>query len=144
MIYLRSNRDQEFEDIVGAKLHLYNRSKCEWFQKNTGEIEELNYFNFGIYDDEKLIGGAAGIIQFGWYFLEELWVDEKYRGTGLGNALLEQIEKCARKNNCIGVRTETWDFQARGFYEKHGYQVYATFEDCPPGTIDYFLKKIFN
>ena len=26
---------------------------------------------------------------------------------------------------------------------KKGYEVYAKFEDCPPGTIDYFLKKKF-
>ena len=34
--------------------------------------------------------------------------------------------------------------QAYGLYtylEKNGYEVYAQFEDCPPGTIEYFLKK---
>lgn len=36
---------------------------------------------------------------------------------------------------------ETWDFQARNFYEKNGYKDFAQIEDCPPNTIDYFLKK---
>ena len=57
--------------------------------------------------------------------------------------LIEKIEKCAKENNALGVRMETWNFQARGFYEKQGYIVYATFEDCPPGTTDYFLRKKF-
>lgn len=36
---------------------------------------------------------------------------------------------------------ETWNFQAKGFYEKLGDKVYATFEDCSPGMVDYFLRK---
>lgn len=67
----------------------------------------------------------------------------KYRGKNIGTMLIEEIEKCANENDALGVRMETWSFQARGFYEKMGYKVYATFEDCPPGTIDYFLKKEF-
>ena len=38
---------------------------------------------------------------------------------------------------------ETWDFQARGFYEKNGYIVFAEIKNCPPRTIDYYLKKEF-
>lgn len=38
---------------------------------------------------------------------------------------------------------ETWNFQARGFYEKNGYVVFAEIKNCPPGTVDYYLKKEF-
>lgn len=135
---------EEFDKIISANLHTYNRNKCEWIRKNTEEKpSKINYHNFGVYDCEKLIGGAIGIIQFGWYFLEELWIDENYRGKDIGTELIKNIEKCAINNNAIGVRMETWNFQAKGFYEKMGYKVYATFEDCPPGTVDYFLKKKF-
>lgn len=142
MIELESNSDKEFDKIISLNLHSYNRSKCQWIRDNT-EIKpsKRKYYNLGVYEDEKLIGGAVGIIQFGWYFLEELWIDEKYRGENIGTMLIEKIEKYAKENNLLGVRMETWNFQAKGFYEKMGYKVYATFEDCPPGTIDYFLKK---
>lgn len=122
---------------------MYNRSKCEWIRNNTKENETTRYYNFGVYEDKQLIGGAVGVIQFGWYFLEELWIDEKYRGKNIGTLLIDKIENCAKENNALGVRMETWNFQARGFYEKMEYEVYSTFEDCPPGTIDYFLKKRF-
>lgn len=136
--------NEEFDKIISANLHTYNRNKCEWIRKNTEEKpSKINYHNFGVYDCGKLIGGAIGIIQFGWYFLEELWIDENYRGNDIGTELIKNIEKCAINNNAIGVRMETWNFQAKGFYEKMGYKVYATFEDCPPGTVDYFLKKKF-
>ena len=56
------------------------------------------------------------------------------------------MEKCKwLKDNVsehlTGIRMETWDFQAKGFYEKNGYSVFAEIKDCPPGTIDYYLKK---
>lgn len=144
MIELKNNSTEEFDKIISTNLHGYNRSKCQWIRENT-EVKpsKQKYYNFGVYENEKLIGGAVGIIKFSWYFLEELWIDERYRGKNIGTMLIEKIEKCAKENNALGVRMETWNFQARGFYEKMGYTVYAMFEDCPPGTIDYFLKKKF-
>ena len=144
MIELKSNSEEKFNKIISINLHEYNRDKCKWIRDNTEiKLSKRNYYNFGAYENGELIGGAVGIIQFGWYFLEGLWINEKYRGKDIGTMLIEKIEKCAKENNALGVRTETWNFQARGFYEKMGYTVYATFEDCPPGTIDYFLKKKF-
>lgn len=75
--------------------------------------------------------------------MDKLWLDENYRKKGIGKKIINEIEKYSKDNNLLGVRTETWSFQARGFYEKMGFEVYATFEDCPPGTTDYFLRKKF-
>lgn len=88
MIELKSNKNEEFDKIISSNLHSYNISKCQWIRKNT-EIEpsKRKYYNFGIYENEELIGGAVGIIQFGLYFLEELWIDEKYRGKNIGMTL---------------------------------------------------------
>ena len=38
----------------------------------------------------------------------------------------------------------TWDFQAKEFYEKLGYEVFGKIKDCPPDTIHYDLKKVFS
>lgn len=144
MIEINSNNDEQFHKLISSNLHAYNRSKCEWIRQNSeAEAGVSKYYNFGVYKDNQLIGGAVGIIKFGWYFLEELWVEEKYRRKNIGSMLIEKIEECARFNNTLGIRLETWNFQAREFYEKKGYTVYAMFEDCPPGTIDYFMRKKF-
>lgn len=145
MIDIRENSDEEFDKIIKTNLHTFNREKCEWIRENT-EIKpsKTKYYKFAVYDDQKLIGGAVGIIRFGWYFLEDLWIDENYRKNNIGTKIIKMIEECAKKNKALGVRMNTWSFQARGFYEKMGYTVYATFEDCPPGTIDYYLKKRFE
>jgi hypothetical protein len=38
----------------------------------------------------------------------------------------------------------TFDFQAPQFYLEHGYEVFATLPDYPPGHTDYHLRKLFE
>lgn len=70
-----------------------------------------------------------------------LYVDTKYRKKGIATKLITEIEKYSKDKKLTGIRMETWNFQAKGFYEKMGYTVWAQIENCPPGTIDYYLKK---
>ena len=125
MLEIKSNKDEEFDKIIRTNLRKFNKSKCQWMKDNLDDIPEDDYYNFAVYDDEILIGGATGIIEFDWYFLEELWIDEKYRNQHIGTMLIEKIEELAKNKNLTGIRMETWNFQARGFYEKKGYEVYA-------------------
>lgn len=144
MITIKRDNDESVKKQIDNNLCAFNREYCEWFNQsaksNENEYAE-NEQNFIVYDDDKVVGGAIGLIKYKWYFLDLLYIDEKYRGKDIGTKLLEQIEKFARKENLIGIRMETWNFQARGFYEKNGYNVFGEIKDCPPGTIDYFLKK---
>jgi hypothetical protein len=39
------------------------------------------------------------------------------------------------------VQLSTFSFHARPLYEKLGYEVFATLEDCPVGHCEYFLRK---
>ena len=138
------NNNKEFEEEIGKRLHQFNRENCEYIEKNSdGRYIDTKIYNIAIYDEGELIGGATGFIRCAWYFLEQLWLKEEYRKKGIGTKIIYEIEKIAKENNALGVRMETWSFQARDFYEKMGYIVYAEFEDCPPGTVDYFLKKKF-
>lgn len=138
MISIRNNNEQKIADEILDRLIKFNDSKCEWFRNNRFDDKEMNFL---VFDDDKLIGGAIGCIKYNWYFLDLLYVDEEYRHQHIGTKLIKEIENLAYKENLTGVRMETWDFQARNFYEKNGYIVFAQIEDCPPNTIDYFLKK---
>ena len=56
--------------------------------------------------------------------------------------LLRRIEERARaERDCVGVRLDTWGFQAKPFYEKQGYEVFGVLEDHPPGETEYLLAK---
>ncbi len=63
--------------------------------------------------------------------LDILWVEEKYRRKGIGSALIREAERIAREKGCRFMTLGTFDFQARPLYEKHGFAVCGTIEDCP-------------
>jgi GNAT superfamily N-acetyltransferase len=86
-------------------------------------------------------GGLLGMIWGGWLHVTALWVTEALRGKGYGGRLLLAAEAFAVQRGCIGVFLETFSFQAKPFYERHGYSVFGALTDCPPGHESYFLQK---
>ena len=86
-------------------------------------------------------GGLVGFLAWQWLTVDLLWVDEALRGLGYGTALLEQAESAARAEGCVAARLDTYEFQARPFYERQGYTVFAVLEGYPAGTRTYSLTK---
>ena len=74
-------------------------------------------------------------------YIDTLWVDSEYRGKGLGAELLAEVEKTAKAKGCYLIHLDTFDFQAKEFYEKQGYEVFGVLDDCPKGHCRYYLKK---
>jgi GNAT superfamily N-acetyltransferase len=75
--------------------------------------------------------------------IEYLWVDESQRGKGTGSQLLVALEEAARERNCVRMVVTTFSFQARPFYERHGYEVVGTVPEYPKGHELYLLTKTF-
>lgn len=94
-----------------------------------------------------LRGGALGWLNVGWLYIDMLWVAERHRHTGLGTTLLRRLEELALEQGVHRARLNTASWQARGFYEKRGYTVFAqldmTLENAPgeKEQIDYFMRK---
>jgi GNAT superfamily N-acetyltransferase len=86
-------------------------------------------------------GGLVGFLAWRWLSIDLLWVDEPLRGQGHGRALLEQAEDVARADGCVGAKLDTFEFQARPFYERLGYEVYGVLEGYPADTCTYLMKK---
>jgi GNAT superfamily N-acetyltransferase len=55
-------------------------------------------------------------------FLEDLFVSDKFRGQGIGKALLVAVAKLGIEENCFGLRWEVldWNTPAIKFYAKLG------------------------
>ena len=55
-------------------------------------------------------------------FLEDLFVVERFRGKGIGMALLGSVARLAVEEGCFGLRWEVleWNREAIEFYEKLG------------------------
>ena len=90
-------------------------------------------------DDDALRAGLAGVLHGGWLFVQSLWVDDALRKQGIGRALMASAEAHAREQGCHDAWLDT--FQARGFYERIGYVVFAELQDYPQGQSRHFLRK---
>ena len=92
--------------------------------------------------DGNIIAGCTGYIYpWGVMYIDDMWVDEKYRRQELGSNVLQAVEKAAEEKGCYVITLGTWDFQAKPYYLKHGYTVFAIKKDCPKGHEDYELYK---
>jgi GNAT superfamily N-acetyltransferase len=91
--------------------------------------------------DRQVVGGLLGGWRWRWLYVDKLWVDERYRGEGAGSRLLQRAESEALAAGCTDAVLDTFSFQARSFYERHGYTLYATLEGFPPGHRQFFFHK---
>lgn len=120
-------------DHVLAHLRAFNRQKAE-----PPEFEPLS---LGIRDGGDLVGGLVGETGWKWLFVELLWISESHRGRGWGAELLRVAEGVAVRRGARHAYLDTFDFQARPFYEQQGYEVFGVLDDYPPGHRRFFLRK---
>lgn len=92
-------------------------------------------------DSSAIIGGLWGRSGRGWLFIDLLGLPKSLRHERLGSRLMDMAEAEARARGCIGVYLDTFSFQARPFYEKRGFTVFAEIPDYPLGHRRYFLSK---
>jgi ribosomal protein S18 acetylase RimI-like enzyme len=92
-------------------------------------------------DGGEIVGGLVADTYWHWLVIEDLWLHADLRGQGYGRPLLTLAEATAQAR---GSHLTTFSFQARGFYEKAGYQVIGALEDYPPGATYYWLRKDFQ
>ena len=107
------------------------------------DIEEEEIVCKKIMDKEgNIIAGCTGYIySWGAMYIDDMWVEEKYRHQGLGSQALQAVEKVAEEKGCHLIWLGTWDFQAKPYYIKHGYTVFSITKECPEGHENYELFK---
>jgi len=110
--------------------------------KHLGNVELGKSIRIFLHDGEnKTVGGIAGDIFGGWIYISLLWVDEAQRNQGYGTQLLKRLEAEAVQLKCKYAHLDTYSFEAKPFYERAGYELFAKLEDYPAGHCKYFLKK---
>jgi len=88
-----------------------------------------------------VMGGVLADCFGGWVYISLLWMKNSLRNQGYGTQLMQMIESEAIQQGCTYAHLDTFSYEARPFYEKLGYELFATLEDYPPGYKKYFLKK---
>ncbi|MFO8991857.1 GNAT family N-acetyltransferase [Legionella pneumophila serogroup 1] len=104
--------------------------------------EILLHKNYVIKEHNEIVAGiTAKIYMWGILFIDILFIAESHRKKQLGTYLLNKVEDEAKKEGATLAHLDTFDFQAKDFYLKHGYEVFGVLDNCPPGHKRFYLKK---
>lgn len=133
----RESNEEESESIVD-KIVEYNLSKVPIIQESS-----FIWINRVIADTYGDIIAGINSKMYCWncLYIDVLWVKEEYRKEGLGSKILNEIEKVAKDKGCYLIHLDTFDFQAKDFYLKHGYDIFGILYECPQRHKRYFMKK---
>ena len=129
-----------YKDYINEQVEKYNREHSEYF----GSYKDLKYDDFGFFavdESDDIFGAIIGRVKLNWAHIDILWIDEELRNNGYSSALLAKAIDFAKEKNCIGIRTETFDKNAKEFYEYLGFKVVGEIKDFPPGHTEYILAK---
>jgi GNAT superfamily N-acetyltransferase len=96
-------------------------SRSYWGSKRTVEIIEKSISHsvcYGIYDGDRQVGFARVVTDWATvYYLCDVFIDEEFRGSGLGKKLVEVItEEYKDLNGLLGT------LDGHGLYEKYGFK----------------------
>ena len=104
-----------------------------------GRYEEISLY---LRDDNGIVrGGILAEVCWNWLEIHTFMIDEDIRKSGFGTKLLLELEKKAIEKECDFIKVDTLSFQALGFYEKNGYQVFGSLDNVGRNYKHYYLKK---
>ena len=133
-ITIEPHAAEDSKQFVRENLGLYSiaMTGCEEYYPVAVFLRDTN---------EEILGGVLGEIWGQWLFVSHVWLAAPLRRGGYGGKLLAMAERYALEKGCHNAWLTTASFQARPFYEKFGYELFATLDEFPPGHKLYFLKK---
>jgi GNAT superfamily N-acetyltransferase len=141
-IVTRDDHGFRIDDSVSeAEKTVVRRGLLEFNERYIGPAD-LRPVRFVVRDGSgTVVAGLLGHTSWGWLHVAKLWVADDLRGKGLGSRLMTAAESLAIDRGCTGAVLDTFEHQARPFYEKLGYALFGTLDGYPAGTRQYFLRK---
>jgi len=127
-------KDEAVDQAIHAGLRAFNRALANW--------PERQRFNVVLRDSEGNVrGGNLASVNFDVLVLEDVFVDDTCRHHGHGAKLMALAEEEGRRRGARLATVSTYSWQARPFYQKLGYAVYAELPYNDGGYTLYSLKK---
>ena len=133
------------EDDFGAILELFKEFAHfeNLDERMTNSVERMNaekeYFNcfVAVNNQDEIVGYATYFFSyFTWtgksLYMDDLYVKESYRGSGIGTLLINKVISFANKNGCHKLRWQVsdWNAPAISFYKSLGAVIDAQERNC--------------
>ena len=132
---LTDTPDGEAEAVIRDGLGAYNFEKAGYRDhrrlailvrdRGTGEV----------------IGGLLGGTSLGLLRIDTFFLPERLRKQGLGTRVIKAAEDEGRRRGCSRALLTTLEFQAPGFYQRHGWEVLAQLDGDPPAPTRFLMTK---
>jgi GNAT superfamily N-acetyltransferase len=107
----------------------------------TGFDEPIIRTAFVAKDGETFAGCVTANILWKTLHIRFMFVEAPYRGKKLGTALIGKALEYGKANGCAVAFVDTLSFQARGFYQKLGFELEFARTGLAHGVSLYYLKK---
>lgn len=132
---------KEDSDYIDNAIVEFNSQKAPFTQANAFEK-----INFVVKTQANEVVGGINSVMYCWGILhiDILWVSDSYRLKGIGTKLMEKVEQTAKQKGASLIHLDTFDWQAKEFYLKHGYEVFGILDDCPPRHKRFYMKKVLR
>lgn len=89
--------NRKFHKLITTKLIEFNRAKSseltQWYKPNNDSPISLEIYS--LVEPQLVVGGLIGYVHWGWLEIDIVWVDEPYRGKGIGKQLVDYAEQKA-------------------------------------------------
>ncbi|MGH6889062.1 MAG: GNAT family N-acetyltransferase [Rhizomicrobium sp.] len=122
-------------DVIHAGLRAFNRDMADW--------PERQYFNVVLRDAAgRVRGGLLASLSSDVLRIDDLFIEEAFRRRGCGEKLVAMAEAEGHRRGARLACVMTFSFQARPFYEKLGYDMFAELPYQGGAHTLYWLKKL--
>jgi ribosomal protein S18 acetylase RimI-like enzyme len=136
---ITENATAEEMKIVHAGLHNYVVEHIR-----DGKYKPGRAINLVVKDQEKVVGGLLAWTPIMNLAIENIWLDEGYRGRGHGTKLVLDAERIAKEHGCIACQICSLSFQAPEFFQKLGYETFGIDDGYPDPIKEYYFIKKFE
>ncbi len=133
-------------DTLSDKLE--QRMRADLFYYESSHEIEVNYHRFALavtLHNGEVVGVLNAYTAYAEVYIDDMWVDAKYRGKGYGRALIQKLEQMFQGKGFNNINLVTSAFQAPEFYKKCGFTLeFVRQNKKNPKFTKYFFVKYFD
>ena len=121
-------------EMTEAEFSRMNAGFDEHSREHGNPVHHSQRYTFVAMDGNLFVGCASGLTNDNgqWLILTNLFIEQPYRGQGIGTTVLAKLEEKAASFGVRNMWRWTAAYEAPGFYKRRGYVILAELEHWYP------------